>query len=332
VWTTSADRIGAGYREVNFGYQLASFCARMSEVQPYDGGTLGFIGCSAPKSFNLVDLRAWIGKSPTYDQSTGICTAAGSGLLGIPYLAGTTQSALHALCADKGSAAGRAGGFFENDADAYDGGAARDRNNMPINIGAYLHVMADWAYLLTGYGQYTGNLAGMTAGLHARLDAKSSLLNKQIMGVTQLYHPTLAQLDALSAIGINMLRFDGVGNPPRITHGFTAAMVPAGMSDFDRLTRMDIKFLVVQTAAETAKPFLGECSPDGMALSALDTALVKALDNLKTRGYINWYDKKITASKADQKAGNANLWITFRPANELVRLFVNVALAPYPAV
>jgi hypothetical protein len=319
VWTTAAERTGDGYREVNFGYQLAAFCAKQSKIKANAGGTLGFIGTSGPKSWNIADIRAWVGKLPTKDPVTGAVTVTGKGLLGIPCLAGAAPGSLNALCHDK--AAGRTRGFFENVAWAYDGGAASDANQRPIDIGAYVHVVGAWDILQNGYGNYTGNLAGLICGFVARLDDKSSPSNKDLVGVTLKWRFNTVQLEALASLGINMLKFVDWGALPRIAHGYTAA---SHASDYDRLTRQRIKFRVIRTAARVADPFIGETSTDGLQLQAMQTALDKEFLQMKKDGYLSFCRFNVVSTEAMQKIGHVNLNITFGPAEETVKLNITV--------
>lgn len=85
-----ASRKAAGYYEQSWGYAVARFCANTSKLSV---PCIGFVGTTAPKTFKLVDVRQWIGFLPTYDAN-GKVTAPGAGLLGIPYLMGTTVGKL----------------------------------------------------------------------------------------------------------------------------------------------------------------------------------------------------------------------------------------------
>jgi hypothetical protein len=318
-----AARLKDGFHEVNFAYRLASFANRQSKVNANQGGCLAYIGVNTgPKAFDLVGVRNWVGSSPKIDSQTGAVTATGTGLLGTPALAGAAQATLNILCSDK--ATGRLPGFFENDADEYDGGAAYDANQQPIDIGAYLHVVGAVDYIQNGYGNYTGNLAGMICGFVSNLDPKSSTTNKPLVGVMQRYKLNNAQLDALTAIGVNMLRFHGFNDMPRMTHGMMAAQ---RSSDYDRMVRQRVKFLVMQATADVADPFIGESTADGLQLQAMKTALDAKYGELKKKGYIGMIRFAISASDAQQKIGQASISITFSPAEELVQLRVKVGLS-----
>lgn len=321
-FTNADDRLARSYYEVSFGHQLARFCAKQAEVL---GGCIGFIGTRAPLKYDLSSVRDWIGYKPTYDVN-GNPSVAGKGLLGIPYLMGTTTAKLNSLTKENVSGANvayRLPGFFQTLNWEYDGGAMKDSNQNPIDIGAYLHVVGDWAYIQTGWGSYTGNLANIVAGYVSQLDEKSSTTFKPLIGVTQLYRANLAQLDALTQANINVLRFRATGEPPVMLHGMTAATTN---SDYTNLVRMRIKFMVVKALYDEASKFLGEAVNDGLQLEAMRTTLDARLADLKKRGYLQHYSYDITTSLADQRIGRANINIAFMPANELVQLFAKVGV------
>ena len=156
----TAARIAAGFFEVNFGHSIASFCAEISQIGPK---AVGVIGASFPISTSLTDTRKWVGYLPVYNTS-GNPSAFGAGLLGIPYLTGTTSSKLNALTSDF-STGFRKPGLFVTTNDAYDGPIVFDANNNPNDAGAFLHVFADFGFLSTAYAQnYVNSGAGLVAG------------------------------------------------------------------------------------------------------------------------------------------------------------------------
>jgi hypothetical protein len=324
VATTPSTRLAAGFHEVNWGYALADFAADISGLTTT---CLAIIGTSAPKSFKLVDVRNWIGALPGFASDGVTPTSAGRGLLGCPYLTGTTSSKLNNLCADF-STGRRLPGFYQNDSEQYDGGADLDINQNPIDIGAYLHVVGDQAILTNGFAaNYTNNIAGVVAGFLSSLDQKSALTNKQLL-VTQInglvYTP--GQLDALTAANINVLRTpyrNSTSQSPALLHDKTAANVS---SDYTLVLRMRIKGLVVLTMLNRANSYIGQSSLDGLTLQSMKTALDKDLVNLATRGYINNATVTITSSLSQQRIGHANLYLKFNPANELVQLTAFVGI------
>lgn len=313
-----AARQTAGYNEVNWGYALAYFAAKVSKLA---NQCIAFIGASAPKTFKLVDVRQWIGYLPTYNAD-GVVTVAGAGLCGIPYLVGTTAAKLHAACKDK--ATGRAAGFYETLLGEYDGSIVTDKNGNPVDVGAYLHVVADQGILTNGYGRYAANLAPTVAGFCSMLDEKSALTNKslrvtQVPGLT--YIP--GQLDSLTQAKVNVLRGKGLNVSPVMLHDMSAA---TDASDYLTLLHTRVKGRYVQTLLSVADPFIGESSLDGLQLQALKTALDQALVELGKRGYGSHANVVVTTTPGEQRLGHATLDLTFRPADELIQLTAQVGL------
>jgi hypothetical protein len=321
TFTSATQRLGANYHEVNFGYQLARFAAAQSEVL---GGCVAFLGCAPTPNnkYDLPSIRKWIGYLPTYNPVTGTPTVSGGGLLGIPYLVGCSADTLNFLCADAANGY-RLPGFFQTDSDEYDGGVDYDQNNYPIDIGAYLHVFGDTALIQNGYGQYIGNAAAVIAGLHSTLDPKVALTYEPVVSVTQLYRASLNQLDALTQAKVDMLRYNGAGNPPVCLHDRTAA---GSQSDYIFLLRQDIKFLVAQILFTTGGQFIGKSSIDGLQMQSMQTALDKQMQQLQKNQYISSYSFTVSTTVADYKIGRATINVRFNPANELVQLFCVIGI------
>lgn len=326
---TASTRIAAGFGEVNFGHLLATFAYKQEHVGQA-GTCLIFVGTSQPHSFKLIDLRTWVGFLPKYDptildqvgNSDIKVTVDGSGLLGNPYLSGCTSARLNSLAVDH--ATGRTSGIFLTDNDLYDGVAQTDKNGNLVDIGAYLHVVADVAVLANGFKNgYATNLANYAAGYASILDEKVNLTNHPVTA-TQLWKPNSVQLDSATQIGVNFLRFKGIGNRPVFTHGQTAA---TNASDYKNLLRQRIKGLVVNTLRVTADPFIGSSSIDGLQVQALQTALTNKLMVLQKRGYLSSFNFAVTTSAAEQRIGHARIDITFNPADELIQLDASVAVS-----
>ncbi len=319
TFTSAEDRKSKGYYEVNFGYQIAAFCARQSSANI---GCVGFIGCKPPVSYSLPEIRKWIGYLPTYDPVNGTVTAAGKGLLGIAYLTGTTADKLNSLCDNR--LPFRKPGFFETLQWEYDGVVVNDKNQNPVDVGAYLHVVGDYAYVRNGFGNYPNAIAGLVCGMVSALDDKSAPTNKQMLSVQQLYKASLAQLDALTKANINMLRFKNAGEPPVLLHGMTAA---TDNSDYTNLLRQRIKFLLVSVLFAEADKFIGESTTDGLQLQALRTALDQKLVDLQKKGYVSRYSYTISTTEVDQRVGRAFIDVNFMPADELIQLRASIGIS-----
>jgi len=238
-------------------------------------------------------------------------------------VAGTTTAALNTLCTDFATGF-RKPGFFQTVEGVYDGTVVVDKNQNPIDIGAYLHVVADQAIVSNGFAaNYLTNLASYVAGVCSLLDEKVALTNKPL-AVTQLpalvYTP--GQLDSLDAANINVLKSKGLGANPALLHDKTLA---TAVSDYTQVLRMRIKGLAVATLLTVGDPFIGSSSLDGLSCSAMKTALDSALTELVKRGYMSNPSVVITSTVANQRLGKASLFLTFHPADQLVQLSANVA-------
>ena len=150
-------------------YLLARFAALQQEVL---GGCLAFIGTGGPDFYNntvnpkfdLASVRYWMGVLPTYDANNNPIKQ-GKGVLGsLPFEVGIPATNLNPLCVDYASGY-RLPGLFQTDTNEYDGTPQKDKNGYLIDIGSYVHVVADMQMLSNNYGyQYFGNLAGVIAG------------------------------------------------------------------------------------------------------------------------------------------------------------------------
>lgn len=318
--TTAAERLAAGFYEVNYPTLIGNFCY-LQEFVGLQGTCIGFLGTNGPVSFGLVDTRNWIGFLPTYSLTNASqAITAGKGLLGNPYLAGAPSTSLNILCNDYANGY-RIQGFFLTSTGAYDGVIQYDANNNPVDIGAYIHCFADQAIVSDGYAtNYVTNLIGIVGGLHSTLDEQVALTNKSV-NVIQLWKPNNAQMDSLTEIGISVLRFKGANNLPALLHGQTIANPN---SDYINLLRQDIKGLVVDTTRQVADGFIGYAATDLLSLSALQTALSNKFLTLQKTGYISSYTFTVTSTTAGVRLGHASIQITFAPANELVQLSVQV--------
>lgn len=327
--TTPDERIAAGFFEVCFPQLLATWCYKQEKFG-LQGTCLLFIGTSQPVGFKLVQLRTWTGYLPIYDATVidqvGNAdikvTTDGSGLLGNPYLAGCTSARLNFLCADYST--GRSSGLFITDNGNFDGEVLIDANGNPTDAGAYVHVVADVGVLANGFsGAYGTNLANYAAGYVSVLDEASGLTNKPV-SAAQLWTPNSVLLDNATQIGLNFLRFKGVGNSPVFLHDQTAA---TDASDYKNLLRQRIKGLVVDTIRTTADPFIGSSSTDGLQLQAFQSALTKNFMILQTRGYLASFRFSVTTTPAQQRIGHANVDVIFNPADELVQLDASVSIS-----
>ena len=323
-------RLAAGFHEVHFPYQLARFCRKQSQNQ---GGCFGYIGFNPPVSYKAVGLKKWIGYLPVWGATSSDANAvltAGKGLCGVPLLVGTTSDKLNSLVADIETKAYRSPGMFQTASEAfpgedgeYDEGPIVDRNNYPVDVGAHIHAVGEWAYVMNAAGTYQGNLAGVVCGYESNLDPKSAITNKAMPAVAQIYRVTLSQLNSLTKAKVNMLRFKGDGVAPALLHDYTCS---TDQSDYIFILRQNIKFLLCAALFAEADKFIGESSTDGLQLASLRTALDARITDLTKCGYIASCDYTIYSTLADRRIGRAFIDMTFNPPDEAVQIRASIAV------
>ena len=330
TFTSHIDRLAKDYHEVAFPYQLARFCRAQSQNQ---GGCFGYIGFNETKSYKPTGLRNWIGFLPIWDvDAVGARTVVtpGKGLCGQPYLVGTTSDKLNPQVHDISTKAYRSAGMFQTVSKTdpifdgeYDEGPVIDRNNYPVDIGAHIHAVGEWAWVNNAMGTYRANLAGVICGFESNLDPKSAITNKVLPSVSQIYRVTMAQLNSLTKAKVNVLRFKGDLEPAALLHDYTCS---TDASDYLFILRQNIKFLLCAALFQEADKFIGESSTDGLQLAALGTALDRRITDLKKRGYIAGCDYVIYSTLADRRIGRAFIDLTFNPPDEAVQIRASIAV------
>jgi hypothetical protein len=330
TFTSHIDRLAQDYHEVSFPYQLARFCRAQSQNQ---GGCFGYIGFNETKSYKPTGLRNWIGFLPIWDvDAVGARTVVtpGKGLCGQPYLVGTTSDKLNPQVHDISTKAYRSAGMFQTVSKTdpiydgeYDEGPVIDRNNYPVDIGAHIHAVGEWAWVNNAMGTYRANLAGVICGFESNLDPKSAITNKVLPSVSQIYRVTMAQLNSLTKAKVNVLRFKGDLEPAALLHDYTCS---TDASDYLFILRQNIKFLLCAALFQEADKFIGESSTDGLQLAALGTALDRRITDLKKRGYIAGCDYVIYSTLADRRIGRAFIDLTFNPPDEAVQIRASIAV------
>lgn len=317
-FATVTARQAAGFMEVNFGCTLGNFCADLSQIGPL---VVSVIGTTGPTNVTLSATRQWIGYLPTLNTN-GDPATHGSGLLGTAYLTGTTSTKMNPLCADYVNGF-RLPGLYVTEDGSYDGIIEIDANGNPIDAGKHVHVVADYAFLTTGWAaNYVSNIAGITAGLLSSLDATTGLTNTQIKA-TQIWQPTPPQMDALTQAKISVLRYKGVGALPALLHDLTAG---TNATDYTNFVRVRCMGVVVQQLFTRANSYLGRSSLDGLTLVAMVTQLNQDLVNLTTRGYCNHSSVTVTSTSAQQKIGHCTLNLKCHPADELIQISASIAV------
>jgi hypothetical protein len=135
--------------------------------------------------------------------------------------------------------------------------------------------------------------------------------------MTQVWNPLPAQLDALTEAKISVLRSKGANQLPALLHDLTAA---TNASDYTNLVRVRCMGVAIQTLLNRANKYIGQSSLDGLTLVSMQTQLTQDLVGLQTRGYCTRPSVKIVSTPAQQRIGHATLYLTCRPADELIQL------------
>jgi len=308
----------ADFHEVNFAYQLADFCYTNSTNNTECIGTIGVL---PPVSVSLKDVSNWVGKLPTYStDADGDVTISGSayngtGLLGNKFMAGK-----YGFRANVGY-----GGFIATDDNWLDGTEETDRGGHVIDIGKYISVVGGWVTLFNSFDSsglgYISTGAPSYAGTISTLAPKNAPTNKLVNSVSLPYRLNNTKLDNLAG-----LRYVFFQEKPKGTVIADAPTAARPDSDYRRLSTMRIVKEVVDAIRSVSDPFVGNAG-GAPQRAALQTACEGALAKLKKAGSLSRYDLRITATPAQQVAGDATMELELVPAYELRQITLILSLA-----
>lgn len=307
------------FHEVNFAYQLGRFL--------YDYTTdivdaTGVIGCLPPASTALSDKARWIGKAPTWTQNTQtelyyIASSSdnGYGLLGNKFQVGKSDYRSGIF----------GGGMILTDSEFIDGAEMLDSNDIPIDLGKYVSIVADSLWLRNNWynAGYISSFAASYAGFYLNRPPASSPTNKALpSGMDQIYKHRLGYIDALSGAGY-------VATRKKVTGELAIADAPMATmpnSDWRRLSTVRIAKAVIDGLRIAADPFLGEGMSDG-AKASLQKDLDQVLLNSKKIGYVKDYGPiEILQTPSMEVLGQATVNLRMKPAFELrfIEFTVNI--------
>jgi hypothetical protein len=323
--TTDGTTLTLGdFHEVNFAYQLANFCYQTSQT---DQECTGYIGVLPPNSYSLKDLSNWAGKLPVADQDTNVITSNGTGLLGNKFMSGRKSTG--SVAADlipghtiDGTSGLLDGGFIGTDSGFLDGTQLKDNNDKLVDIGKYLSVLSAQPILSNPVLEaYVASAAGIYAGFVSTLPANSAPTNKVVPGAGLPFRINLEKVNLLA--GQRYVHFHA---KPK---GVVVSDAPSATrpdSDYNRLSTMRIVKSCVDAVRDVADPFLGE-GLTGARMAALETAIERVLIQLQQAGFIQRFEKVVSATPDQQVLGQATVELTLVPAFELRRITVVVSLA-----
>jgi hypothetical protein len=310
------------FHEVNFAYQLATFCYEQSENNEE---MTGVIGVRPPTGRSVAQVKTWIGTSATTATvgSNVVVTANGTGLLGNKFMAGRVDAAGvpgHTVNGVNGLAEG---GFIATDDGWMDGTELTDDNDHLIDIGKYISVVATYpilanqsrttSYMATGAPTYSGFYSG--------LPASSAPTNKIMKSMTLPFRVGTDKLDLLA--GLRYVTFHEKTKGIVVSDAPTAARSD---SDYRRLSTVRIVKACIDDIREVGEPFLGE-GITGAKLAALETAVETKMKQRVKNQDLQRYEAKVTSTPAQRVLGQAFIELKLVPAFELREITVTVALA-----
>ena len=311
--------VDSDFHEVNFAYQLARFL--------YEYGTnvidaSGVISALPPNSDSLADKSIWLGSAPTWTLDTANnvyyianSSDSGKGLLGNKFMAG-----MH------GHRSGvYGGGFIATTGKFMDSGSEiKDNNGIPVDLGKYISVTADYPLLRNSYSSvaYPAAFAASYGGFYINMNPSSAPTNKRISNVSLVYKFGLRAIDDLAGTGYVMLRQKTTGI--KIADAPTAALAS---SDWTRLSTCRIAKAVIDGVRNAIDPFLGEGTTDATK-AQMKLAIDKILLAAKKAGYLRDYkDYEILQTPQMEVQGKAIVNLTLVPAFELRQVTLTISLS-----
>lgn len=210
----------------------------------------------------------------------------------------------------------------------------KDAKKNPIDIGAYISVVANWvryrnesgSRLYPDRGYYNGPGDGVYAGMMSILPPEESTTNQIVSGCEPLRDYSPRQVNRLSGA-----RFVSFWTQP---HGFVVASGMTGAynisetyrSDFVRLTTVQITHEVISAVRVVASPFIGK--PNNTTnRSALEAAIDEGLGKLQERGALEGFRFSLVSTPTMRVLGQIIVDLTIVPAFEIQEIRVRVGLS-----
>lgn len=314
LWYPEAiDPDGKLLHEVNFAYELASFCQEKTNNESF---CMAAIGVNPPSShFAPSAISEWYGKAPTKNIDSGAIVANGTGLLGNRLLAGGV---------------GYTPGFFQTESGYMDDSSILlDANESPIDMGKYLSIVASYVTLsnaadVSGLG-YINSGASLYLGRISSLAPWSATTGKQL-GAGLGLPSRLAKRRQNALAGLGYVTLDQPrGQQVSVVDGPSAAM---SSSDFTRNMTSRMVGEAITRVRAVGRPYLGE-PLSAPRKAALDNAIGSALKALQTDSdaALESFDYALSQTPREAVTGIANLTLSLKVIGELRRIIVNVSLS-----
>ena len=319
----------------NFAYQMANFCYQATKEY---NSCIGVIGVQPPTA-----AVAGTGIPSLADQAAHVNALKGfntSGLQGadIQIYDGITDS----VPGPSGDGVPDYYAFWATVDEAIPVGSPpasaanvrKDSKNNPIDIGAYISVVATWcryrneaaARLYPDRGYYNACGDGSYAGLVSTLPPEIAATNQVVGGAEPL-----RSLSARQANDLSQARFVAFWTTPA---GFAVVSAMTGAynvsswyrSDFVRLSTVRITHDAVNTVRLVANPYIGKPN-NAQNRSALEDAIDAGLAKLQQRGALQGFRFKLESPPNSQVLGQIVVDLTIVPAFEITEIRVKVGLS-----
>lgn len=313
------------FKEVNFGYLLASYCHENSSDYR---SLLGVIGTTLPSSITARGVREYFGFAPSYtlnneDNSYYIATSAdnGAGLLGFRFVGGE----------DDFNDGLKHGGFFLTEDGTIDYSASNlvlDDNGKKVDLGKYLLVSAIFGRVNDDINPrrapYLTNAAGIIAGMLPQQSPSDSLINMTIPGMLIDYRLETKTVDVACGLGLVVAK-----NENGVAIVADSPTFASPTSDYTRLTTVRIVSKIANELRGAARPYIGKglTAPKRAALESAIGEVLKANMAGEPIQTITGATFKIEQSAADRVLGKMRVKLTIVPVFELRQITFSVNLS-----
>ncbi len=314
----------------NYAWQLAEFCYQSTAN---NNTAIGVIGVEPPIANatgtpTLAETAAWVTALADYDTSAlegsafdeydGITDVLGDGV--------PDNYAFYAT-SDRLMPAGNP--------PSSDGQVVHDAHENPVDIGAYISVVAAHARTYSSVAQrvyptlgwYHHNGAGAYAGLIASLPARRATTNKIFPMTDPSRNISLSQAGTL-----HTARFVSVLSKPdgnKVGDGMTGAynISQYYRSDFVRLSAVRIVHDAINMVRGVADPFIGEPN-NAVNRGALEVQIDEGLGAMVKEGSLNDFEFSIYSTPAMTILGQLLIDIKLDIAHEIRDITIRVGLVP----
>jgi len=316
----------------NFGWQLANFCYQQTKNW---SSSHGFIGVrppivSASGTPTLAEVETWVAALETFDTS-----AQANGGADFTIYDGVTDAGSDGV-PDTYAFLATSDELIPTGAPPWnDANVVQDKNNNPVDIGAYISVVAFTGKALNEVSRredpvnayYRSNGAAGYAGLVASLPSWIAPTNRVVGGYVPFRNFSYDQVNRL--IGNRFVPF--LDRPTKglvVARGRTGAynISDTYKSDYVNLSTVRIVAEAVTRVREVAEPFLGQ--PNNPQIrNALEAEIDAMLRRMQSVGALQRSDFNLVSTPSMQITGDIRVDLTLVPAFEIVTIEISTSLA-----